>query len=131
MTLVGGTTVLVDTSVWVDHFRQRNEILVDLLERDRVIAHPLVVGEMACGTPPQRARTLADLASLRQAHQASIREMMDCIERQRWFGLGCGLIDLMLLCSTLLTPSTQLWTFDRRLNALAKQVGVNFGVGVH
>jgi hypothetical protein len=37
----------------------------------------------------------------------------------------------MLLCSTLLTPSTQLWTFDRRLNALATQVGVNFGVGVH
>ena len=43
--------VLVDTSVWVDHFRKQNNALTDLLELDLVMAHPLVVGEIACGTP--------------------------------------------------------------------------------
>ena len=30
------TTVLVDTSVWVDHFRRPNQALVDLLLQDAV-----------------------------------------------------------------------------------------------
>ena len=46
--------VLVDTSVWVDHFRQANPTLAALLESDRVLVHPMVIGELACGTPPDR-----------------------------------------------------------------------------
>jgi hypothetical protein len=49
---------------------------------------------------------------------------MDFIERERLFGLGCGLVDLLLLCSTLLTPSARLWTLDKRLSALAERFGV-------
>ncbi len=55
--------VLVDTSVWVDHFRRPNSRLVELLLLDRVIMHPLILGEIACGTPPKRDQTLADLDS--------------------------------------------------------------------
>ena len=33
--------VLVDTSVWVGHFKQRNECLVALLESHRVVCHPV------------------------------------------------------------------------------------------
>ncbi len=36
------TDVLVDTSVWVAHFKQRNNDLSNLLERDRVLVHPWV-----------------------------------------------------------------------------------------
>ena len=118
------TGILVDTSVWVDHFRQRNDRLMHLLERDLVLTHPLIVGEIACGTPPQRAQTLTDLSSLQQTPQAGIREVMDFIERERLYGLGCGLVDLLLLCSTLLTPSAQLWTLDKRLSVLAQRFGV-------
>lgn len=39
--------VLVNTSVWVDHFRRRNCALVELLEIDAVMTHPLVWGELA------------------------------------------------------------------------------------
>lgn len=53
--------VLVDTSVWVDHFRRHNDNLVELLEFDLVWVHPLVAGEIACGTPPNRVQTLSDL----------------------------------------------------------------------
>ncbi len=118
------TSVLVDTSVWVDHFRLGNDALVALLELDLVMMHPLVAGEIACGTPPERAQTLADLGGLRQAQQAGILETMDFIERERLFGLGCGLIDLMLLASTLMTPAAELWTLDKRLGALAERFGV-------
>ena len=65
------SSVLVDTSVWVDHFRRRNDALIQLLAQDRVLVHPFVIGEIACGTPPARARTLADLDQLQPSQQAS------------------------------------------------------------
>jgi len=123
--------VLVDTSVWVDHFRRRNNALADLLGLDLVLAHPLIVGEIACGTPPQRDRTLSDLNALQPSRQASVREVMDFIERERLFGLGCGLVDLLLLASTLMTPGVELWTLDKRLSALADRFGVMYRPALH
>lgn len=116
--------ILVDTSVWVDHFRQNNAGLVDLLELDLVMGHPLILGEIACGTPPHRTHTLTDLGDLRQTQQTSIREVMDFIERERLSGLGYGLVDLMLLASTLMTPGVELWTLDKRLCNLSERFGV-------
>lgn len=45
-------SVLIDTSVWIDHFRNGNEALVELMAQDRALIHPMVIGEIACGTPP-------------------------------------------------------------------------------
>jgi predicted nucleic acid-binding protein len=118
-------TVLVDTSVWVDHFRRPNAVLAELMVLDEVLTHPLVVGELACGTPPEpRLRTLGDMALLLPADQAAPAEVRDFIERKALFGLGCGLIDLTLLASTLVTSSAQLWTLDKRLASLATRFGV-------
>lgn len=44
--------VLVDTSVWVELFRRGQPALVRLFDADRVLSHPWVLGEVACGTPP-------------------------------------------------------------------------------
>ena len=123
--------VLVDTSVWVDHFRRRNDALADLLELDQVLAHPLIVGEIACGTPPQRDRTLSDLNALQPSRQASVQEAMNFIEHERLFGQGCGLVDLLLLASTLMTPGVELWTLDKRLCALADRFGVMYQPALH
>lgn len=123
--MTGG--VLVDTSVWVDHFRRRNEALVHLLTLDLVLTHPMIVTELACGTPPApRARTLTDIATLPQARQANLDEVRELIEREQLFGLGCGLVDLALLTSALLTPGSQLWTQDRRLEQLAERFGIAY-----
>ena len=116
--------ILVDSSVWADHFRHGNEALTTLLHQDRVLVHPFVIGEIACGTPPDRTRALAWLAELRSTQICSLNELMAFIERHRLYGLGCGLVDLMLLASTLMTENAQLWTLDRRLNSLAERFGI-------
>jgi hypothetical protein len=68
--------------VWVDHFRYLNDALVELLELDLAMAHPLVVGELDCGTPPNRVQVLADLNQLQQTQQASLREVIAFVERE-------------------------------------------------
>jgi predicted nucleic acid-binding protein len=119
--------VLVDTSVWVDHFRNRNEDLVSLLTLDLALSHPLIVTELACGTPPApRSRTLTDIATLPQARQATLDEVRSFIEREKLYGLGCGVVDLALLASTLITPGSRLWSLDRRLLGLAQRFDVAF-----
>lgn len=121
------TGVLVDTSVWVDHFRRSNESLTDLLSLDMAMTHPMIVTELACGTPPApRARTLADIATLSRARQASLTEVRELIERECLFGLGCGLVDLTLLASTMLTTGARLWTLDQRLRTLAARFEIAY-----
>ncbi|MDR6982549.1 putative nucleic acid-binding protein [Rheinheimera pacifica] len=120
-------SVLVDTSVWVSHFRQHNLALVELLQADQVLTHPLIVLELACGTPPApRQRTLAALRLLRQAEQPAIQEVADFIEREQLYNQGCGSVDMILLCATLLTPGTTLWTHDKSLQQLARRFGIEF-----
>ena len=124
--------VLVDTSVWVDHFRRGNAALVTLLQADLALTHPMVLLELACGTPPQpRQRTLGDIAQLQSSQQASQREVLELIEREKLYGQGCGLVDMVLLASTLITPAAQLWTLDQRLAALATRFGVAHTPAVH
>ena len=120
-------SVLIDTSVWSDHFRKRNDVLAELMTLDQALTHPMIVAELACGTPPEpRLRTLGDLELLLPANQASTNEVRDFIERERLYGLGCGLVDLVLLASTLITPGASLWTLDKRLDYLANRFGVRF-----
>ena len=118
-------SVLIDTSVWIDHFRNRNDVLVDLIELDLALAHPMVIVEIACGTPPTpRIQTLNSISLLQPCNQASSSEVMEFIEREGLYGLGCGLVDISLLASTLITPGAELWTFDKRLDELAERFGV-------
>jgi hypothetical protein len=118
-------SVLIDTSVWIDHFRNRNDVLVNLIELDLALAHPMVIVEIACGTPlTPRIQTLNSIGLLQPCNQASSSEVMEFIEREGLYGLGCGLVDISLLASTLITPGAELWTLDKRLDELAERFGV-------
>jgi len=118
--------ILVDTSVWGDHFKDRNQDLVRLLLSDSVLIHPLIIAELACGAPPApRTQTLNNLRQLRLCNQAGLQELEEFIERNALFGLGCGLIDLQLLASVLITPGAKLWTLDKRLAKLAERFRVD------
>jgi hypothetical protein len=121
------TGVLIDSSVWISHFKSPNTQLAELIGSDLALSHPMVLLEIACGTPPApRQRTLRDLGRLRTTLHASLPESLDWVEREALFGLGCGLVDIVLLVSTLITPSAQIWTFDKKLDDLAKRYRVSF-----
>ena len=117
--------VLIDTSIWIDHFKNCNNTLIYLIEMDLALTHQMVVGELACGTPPSpRSQTLNDIALLRPAYQASLQEIRQFIESHTLYGLGYGLIDMHLLAATVITPDTTLWSYDKRLNKLADKLNI-------
>lgn len=125
-------SILVDTSVWAQHFRDANPSSVALLRLDLKLIHPMVLLELACGTPPAlRSRTLGNVSLLRQANQPTVSEVLDFIEREKLYGLGCGLVDVTLLAFTLITAGVRLWTLDRRLANLAQRFGIGYQPKVH
>ncbi len=123
--------VLVDTSVWVGHFKQRNERLVSLLESGSVLCHPYVVMEVACGTPPNRRTIITMLAELESTPLATADELLELLERRSLYGRGCGLVDMSLLASALLSEQTLLWTLDKRLEAVAVELGRAYRPALH
>lgn len=111
--------VLVDTSVWIDHLRCKEPLLVNLLGNSQVLGHPFVRGELALGNLPQRQSILGLLDNLPQAPVAFTDEINSFIETHTLFGLGIGLVDVHLLASAQLAVNAQLWTRDKRLLAVA------------
>ncbi len=56
--------ILVDTSIWIDHFHVSEPSLVALLRDNRVGCHRAVIEELALGSVKQRDRVLALLENL-------------------------------------------------------------------
>jgi predicted nucleic acid-binding protein len=117
--------ILVDTSIWVDHIRRPDKGLVRLLEQELVLGHPFVIGELAVGHLPDRAIWLRDLGRLPSALVARHPEVVSMIEASKLFGRGLGYVDVHLLASARLSGCL-MWTRDRRLAALATELGVAF-----
>jgi len=110
--------ILVDTP----HLRRGHPRLAAMLERNTVQMHPLVMGELACGSLVNRRLTLELLAQLPKATVASHDEVMYLLENRRLHGKGIGYVDACLLASAVL-GSVRLWTLDRQLHKLASAMG--------
>jgi predicted nucleic acid-binding protein len=113
---------LVDTSVWIDHLRRSDEVLINLLGRRQVVVHPFIIGELAVGNLRPREAILQELQKLRRVIIADDNEVLRLVEHEHLFGLGLGYIDVHLLASTRLTPETLLWTRDKSLLAAAERL---------
>ena len=113
--------VLVDTSVWVDHFHKSSPGLAALLEDGDVAVHPFVIGELACRSLRNRDEILNLLRALPQAPRAEDDEILVFIARHSLAGRGLGLIDIHLLASAQMAGH-RLWTADRRLQAAAQRL---------
>jgi predicted nucleic acid-binding protein len=116
--------VLVDTSVWIAHFREGQPLLAELLSDGLVLMHSSVSGELACGNLKDRASILSDLGALPSAHRASDAEVMSLIEDRRLWGKGLGWIDAHLLAAALLS-GCRLWTLDKRLKMAAAELDLS------
>jgi predicted nucleic acid-binding protein len=119
--------ILVDTSVWIDHLRRGDAVLVERLNAGLVFTHPFVIGELALGVLHQRRVVLDLLQGLPQATVASDDEVLAFIERHALAGLGVGYIDAHLLAAARLTPNASLWTRDKRLALAAERLGLASG----
>ena len=115
--------MLVDTSVWIDHFRNRNDRLSGLLEAGQVWIHPFVIGELACRSLSQRRRVLVLLSALPGAPEAQHDEVMDFVETHGLFSKGLGWIDVHLLRSAQIVQ-LPFWTLDKRLASAAHELGL-------
>ena len=118
--------VLIDTSIWTDHFKKTNKCLTGLLVTDQVLVHPMIIAEISCGTPPDRSNTLLYLSSLHSCKEALLPDTLAFIESNKLYGAGCGVVDFSLLASALLTPETLLWTKDKNLKSLAEKFKIDF-----
>nr|WP_294522920.1 PIN domain-containing protein [uncultured Rhodopila sp.] len=116
--------ILADTSVWIDHLRQGDAVLADMLEHARILTHPFVIGELATGNLRQREVILHALRGLPRAVVAQDAEVLDFIERETLSGSGLGYIDIHLLASVRLSPGALLFTRDRRLHTAATRMSV-------
>jgi predicted nucleic acid-binding protein len=116
--------ILVDTSVWVDHLRAGDELLQDLLDKEQVLAHPFVIGELGMGSIPRRELTLLQLERLPSAAVARHNEVMRLVDRERLYGSGLSYVDVHLLAAARMTPGASLWTRDRHLSATAERLSL-------
>jgi predicted nucleic acid-binding protein len=107
--------ILVDTSIWVDHLRSRDNRLGGLLDAASVVMHPFVLGELACGNVRRHDEVLGLLNMLPSCPVATEPEALEFIGRRALMGRGLGYIDVHLLASVALVPGMRLWTRDRRL----------------
>lgn len=115
--------ILVDTSIWADHFGRPEREFQSLLEREEVLGHPYVTAEIALGNLADPAGTIAMLEALPQAQVATQSELMLFIERERLAGKGIGFVDAHLLTASRLSGAL-IWTRDKRLRTQAKALGL-------
>ena len=118
--------ILIDTSVWVDHFRRPVAEVERLALAARIIQHPFVTGELAVGD----LRNPEDLAFLSQdlprARVATEAEFLSFVANERLAATGIGFVDAHLLAACRLMPGTSLWSRDKRLERWARVAGVNW-----
>src|SRR5258708_9349521 len=98
--------VLVDASVWIDHLHRSDLGLVRLLQSSEVVMHSAVLGELACGTLPNRRELLSLWSALPPAAEVSPAEALRLIEDRRLWGKCLARTYVLLIGSTLLSPVT-------------------------
>lgn len=118
--------ILIDTSVWADHFRLADPHVSQLLADGRIAMHPFVIGELALGNLSDRAATVAALRALPSPTVATESQFLALVVDSGLAGTGIGFVDAHLLAAVRLTPDLRLWTRDKRLDAKADVLGVRW-----
>lgn len=117
--------VIVDTSVWISHFKKGENILTSLLNKGEVALHDFIIGELACGSLNKRGTILSLLQDLHRVDTITIVEYLIFIEKFNLNGKGLGFVDINLLASAKIS-GYPLYTFDKKLFTTAKELHLNF-----
>ena len=117
--------VIVDTSVWINHFRKGEKTLTSLLNKGEVALHNFIIGELACGNLNNRGTILSLLQDLHRVDCITIDEYLIFIEKFNLNGKGLGFVDINLLASARLS-GYPLFTYDKKLLTAANELHLNF-----
>ena len=115
--------ILVDTSVWIDHWRKNVPQLVAMLNGSQVLIHPLIVGELAVGQLKNRSVTMKLLQALPQIDSPGFHECLAFLEWHKLYGAGLSWNDVQLLTAAKLARAT-LWSFDKPLINVARKLNL-------
>ena len=117
--------VLVDTSVWINHLRNKDQHLEELLLEGEVVCHPHIIGELACGNIKNRHEIISLLQALPQTPLVDFQEFFYFIDQNQLHGNGIGFVDIHLLASAKL-GHVFLWTADKRLKAASAALTIEY-----
>jgi predicted nucleic acid-binding protein len=118
--------IIVDTSIWVDHFRRPIKTLISLIADGGIALHPYVFGELALGGFPTKGDIADEMMELARPPVASSAEALAFITWAELSGTGVGYVDTHLLISARLIGTGKVLTKDKRLHAEAERLGVAY-----
>lgn len=117
--------VLVDTSVWINHLRNSDHHLQELLLNGEVVCHTHIIGEIACGNIKNRQEIISLLQSLPKTPLIEFEEFLYFVDQNQLHGKGVGFVDIQLLASAKL-GRVPLWTADKRLKAASSKLNLQY-----
>jgi len=118
--------IVVDTSVWIDHFGRPEPDLKALVASGDVCLHPYVFGELLLGGLPANGTIAEQLQLLPAPPVAKVGEAATFIGWAGLTGTGVGYVDAHLLVSARLLGNGSVLTRDKRLRIQAKRLGLAY-----
>lgn len=115
---------LVDSSVWISHFKTPNLRLISLLENTYVVTHSFILTELYLGIPKNKKEIFSRLNHIPVLRSISYAELCFFIDEFNLAGKGLGLVDTSILASAYLND-VSLYTLDKKLAAAARRIGIS------
>lgn len=112
---------LVDTSVWIAHFKKKDLKLTALLENAKVVTHPYILGELYLGKPNNKNEVIQYIELLPRLDVLDISEMKIFIEEFSLNHKGLGLVDVGLLAAAF-KEGVSIYSLDKKLQSLSEKL---------
>ncbi len=120
--------ILIDTNIWIQHFKTKQESIIKILHNEEIVSHPLILGELHLGVynnPSERQKVIELLNQLECLNFETNSLIYEFINSQKLYGKKIGFIDSHLLYSTI-KNKVKLWTMDKNLLLLARQMNCSW-----
>lgn len=115
--------ILVDTSVWIDHLRNGNRKLNELLMANEVCSHEFIYGELLCGDIKNSSEFFENLLQLLFLQTAQHSEVIYFLKMHQLSARGIGWIDVHLIASSYLYDA-KIFTLDKKLHVIANELNI-------
>jgi predicted nucleic acid-binding protein len=124
--------VLIDSSAWIDHLKNGNKTVIDMIDghianKLVLVAHDMVFSELLLGGLSMRSEVYQLFKRLPKALQAKLPEFELFARANQQDLRGIGVIDTHLLMSCIISNS-KLYTYDKTLKAAAEKMDLIYKV---